>query len=45
MKEPEMRLIGTWIASVVKDIHNEAAIKDVHAKVRSLAGGFPLYPE
>ena len=45
MKEAEMRLIGTWIASVVKDIHNEAAIRDIHAKVRALAGKFPLYPE
>src|SRR5208337_749047 len=45
MKEAEMRLIGTWIASVVKDIHNEAAIKDIHARVRALAGRFPLYPE
>ncbi|MCK7490350.1 MAG: hypothetical protein MZU79_09285 [Anaerotruncus sp.] len=33
MKEAEMRQIGNWIATVVKDIHNEAAIKDVHAKV------------
>ncbi len=33
MKEAEMRNIGNWIATIVKDVHNEAAIKDVHAKV------------
>jgi len=45
MKEAEMREIGSYIARVVKDIHNEAAIRDVHAKVAALAGRFPLYPE
>ena len=44
MKEAEMRLIGNWIGTVVKDIHNEAAIKDVHAKVEAMASRFPLYP-
>ena len=45
MKEAEMRLIGNWIATVIKDIHNETAIRDVRARVETLAGGFPLYPE
>jgi len=45
MKEAEMRLIGNWIGTVVKDIKNEAAIKDVHAKVEAMASRFPLYPE
>jgi glycine hydroxymethyltransferase len=45
MKEAEMRLIGNWIATVVKDVHNEAAIRDVHAKVEAMASRFPLYPE
>ena len=45
MKEAEMRLIGTWIASVIKDIKNEKNIKDVHGKVEALAGKFTLYPE
>jgi len=40
-----MRLIGNWIGTVVKDIKNEAAIKDVHAKVEAMASRFPLYPE
>ncbi len=45
MKETEMRQIGTWIATVVKDISNEAAIKNVHASVTAMASGFPLHPE
>jgi glycine hydroxymethyltransferase len=45
MKEAEMRLIGSWIASVIKDIKNEKNIKDVHGKVEALAGRFTLYPE
>ncbi len=45
MKEAEMRLIGNWIGTAVKDIKNEAAIKDVHAKVEAMASRFPLYPE
>lgn len=45
MKEAEMRLIGTWIASVIKDITNEKNIKDVHGKVEALSSKFTLYPE
>src|SRR5512137_1844752 len=45
MKETEMRLIGGWIATVVKDIKNEKNIRDVHAKVEALASTFTLYPE
>jgi glycine hydroxymethyltransferase len=45
MKEAEMRLIGTWIARVIKDIKNEKNIKDVHANVEALASKFTLYPE
>ena len=45
MKEAEMRLIGTWIASVIKDIKNEKNIRDVHGKVEALASKFTLYPE
>jgi glycine hydroxymethyltransferase len=44
MKEAEMREIGSYIAKVVKDIHNDAVIKDVHAKVVAMAGKFPLFP-
>jgi len=45
MKEAEMRLIGAWIAQVVKDVNNQAAIRDIHAKVEALSSKFSLYPE
>jgi glycine hydroxymethyltransferase len=45
MKEAEMRLIGSWIASVIKDIRNEKNIKDVHGKVEAMASKFTIYPE
>jgi glycine hydroxymethyltransferase len=45
MKEAEMREIGRYIARIVKDIRDEAAIRDVHTKVHAMASTFPLYPE
>ena len=45
MKEAEMRQIGTWIAMVVKDINNEAAIKKVNESVTAMASRFTLHPE
>ncbi len=45
MKEAEMRLIGSWIATVIKNIQSEATIKDVHAKVVAMSSKYPLYPE
>jgi glycine hydroxymethyltransferase len=45
MKEAEMRLIGTWIATVIKDIKNEKTIKEVHGKVEAMASKFTIYPE
>ncbi|HET6581764.1 MAG TPA: serine hydroxymethyltransferase [Methanoregula sp.] len=45
MKEAEMRRIGAWIARVLKDIHNEAVIREVHADVSLMAGRFTLHPE
>jgi len=45
MKEAEMRRIGAWIARVLKDIHNEAVIREVHADVTMMAGKFTLHPE
>jgi glycine hydroxymethyltransferase len=45
MKEAEMRLIGTWIASVIKDIKNEKNIRDIHGKVGAMASKFTIYPE
>ncbi len=45
MKEAEMRLIGSWIAGVIKDIRSEKNIRDVHDRVEALASKFTLYPE
>jgi glycine hydroxymethyltransferase len=45
MKEAEMRQIGSWIAQVIKDISNDAAIKNVHASVTAMASRFTLHPE
>jgi len=45
MKEAEMRRIGIWIARILKDIHNEAVIRDVRAEVTMMAGKFTLHPE
>ena len=45
MKEAEMRLIGNWIASVIKDVKNEQNIRDVNSKVEALASKFSLYPD
>jgi len=45
MKETEMRQIGSWIATIVKDIHNEAIIRDIKARVTAMAGRFTLYPD
>ena len=45
MKEAEMRLVGSWIASVIKDVKNEKNIGDVRGKVEALASKFTLYPE
>jgi glycine hydroxymethyltransferase len=45
MKEQEMRMIGNWIAAVIKDIHSDATIARVKNEVTGMAGKFPLYPE
>jgi glycine hydroxymethyltransferase len=45
MKEAEMRQIGTWIARVVKDVNNEALIKNVLSGVTEMASRFTLHPE
>jgi len=45
MKDAEMREIGNYIATVIKDIRNETTIRDVRGKVETLASRFPLYPE
>ncbi|PKG32200.1 serine hydroxymethyltransferase [Methanoregula sp.] len=45
MKETEMRLIGSWIASVIKDTKNEKNTNDVRGKVEALPSKFTPYPE
>jgi len=45
MKEPEMRLIGEWIAEVLMNVENENVIQRVREKVGELVERFPLYPE
>jgi len=44
MKENEMREIASLIATVIKNIQNEAKIKAVAEKVQNLCKQFPLYP-
>ncbi len=43
MKEPEMKQIGAWIARVVRNAADNAALQQVRAGVRELCNAFPLY--
>ncbi len=43
MKEPEMALIGQWIAKLAKE--GDSAVEDVKQGVLKLCERFPLYPE
>jgi glycine hydroxymethyltransferase len=43
MKEPEMRQIGAWIASVVRNASDNAMLAKVNGEVRELCAAFPLY--
>jgi glycine hydroxymethyltransferase len=45
MKEEEMRVIGEYISTILKDIHNRTMVKKIGEEVRELAGKYPLYPE
>lgn len=45
MKEEEMRQIGEWIGTILKNIHNEQAIRKIGEEVKSMAAKFPLYPD
>ena len=45
MKEAEMRQIGRWIATILKDITNEALVRKIGAEVTAMAQTYPLYPE
>jgi len=43
MCEPEMELIGNWIADALENIGNEAVIQRIRAQVHELCAHFPLY--
>jgi len=45
MREKEMVQIADMIASVLRDIKNDATIKSVRSKVAQLCSQFPLYPD
>lgn len=45
MREGEMELIGDLIARVLRNIKDEAMIKNVREEVIDLASAFPIYPE
>lgn len=43
MKEPEMQIIGGWIADVLKDVTNEGRQTEIKAEIRKLCEKFPVY--
>ena len=43
MKEPEMRLIGAWIAKALEQRSDDAALERIRKEVAELADRFPLY--
>jgi len=43
MKEPEMRLIGAWIAKALEQRSDDAALDRIRGEVAELANQFPLY--
>jgi glycine hydroxymethyltransferase len=43
MKEPEMRLIATWIAKALAQRNDDAALEKIRGEVKELADRFPLY--
>ncbi len=45
MKEAEMKLVGRFISTVLKDLKNEATIRKVRGEVSELCERFPLYAE
>ncbi|KQC05877.1 MAG: serine hydroxymethyltransferase [Methanolinea sp. SDB] len=45
MKEEQMRIIGKYISTILKDIHNGSAVKKIGDEVRVMAEKYPLYPE
>jgi glycine hydroxymethyltransferase len=43
MREPEMELIGAWIAEVLNHVGDSAVEQDVRRRVAELATRFPIY--
>jgi glycine hydroxymethyltransferase len=43
MKEPEMQLIGAWIAKALELRNDDAALDKIRGEVAELANQFPLY--
>jgi glycine hydroxymethyltransferase len=43
MKEPEMRLIGVWIAKALEQRGDDSALERIRGEVAELANQFPLY--
>ena len=43
MKEPEMELIGNWIAEVLSHMGDAAVEQKVRKQVAELAARFPIY--
>jgi len=45
MKEGEMKQIGDWIATVIKDIKNESLQAKICEDIKTMASQYPLYPD
>lgn len=45
MKEPEMKLMGAWIAAVIKDRDNKGLLQRIRAEVEELCARFPIYDD
>ncbi|HTY14262.1 MAG TPA: serine hydroxymethyltransferase [Methanoregulaceae archaeon] len=45
MKEEQMKIIGDYIATVIKDINNTGRIESIAEEVKSLAARYSLYPD
>jgi glycine hydroxymethyltransferase len=43
MKEPEMKMIGAWIAKALEQRNDDAALERIRGEVAELANQFPLY--
>ena len=43
MKEREMEQVGSWVAQVIKNIHNERLIERIRKEVKEFCSPFPLY--